>query len=206
MGINKIIRLFILFLVYSLFINGECRKNIDCARTVYNFEIGVKAIPDSDSIHVSDTIWLQINTPDKLNDLNTNQLIDYSGAENLGAGINFQKLNGSSFTDKAVGKFQFLLIIGKLVDNNVDPELLKEYLFDNNGGYYQFKLGIIPKETGVYGLIVSNAANVYRKSDKCTKASFAINFKETDQHYYLNPNFQGGPIPVGGDYYFKVIP
>ena len=83
-------------------------------------------------------------------------------------------------------------------------DLLKEFRFEDNNGFYKFKLGIIAKKKGIFGLIFSNAANVYRKSDACTKAFFTINFIQTNQHYYLNPNFQGGPTPVGGDYYFKV--
>ncbi len=204
---NNLLRAFLLFLVYSLFINGDCRKITGgCAVTVYNFEIGVKAYPDADSVQVNDTIWFEINTPDTVRDLRTNQLIDYSGVENLGAGIGFEKLEGNSFTGKAVNKFHYLLKKGELLNNNADPDLLKEYRFANNNGYYLFKLGVVAQDTGIFAVVFSNAANVYRKSDKCTKASFTINFNETDQHYYLNPNFPGGPPPVGGDYYFKVIP
>ena len=62
----------------------------------------------------------------------------------------------------------------------------------------------IYKSNPVIPYAVRNAANFYRKSYACTKAFFTINFIQTNQHYYLNPNFQGGPTPVGGDYYFKV--
>jgi len=205
MGINKITIFISLGLVYILFVKANCNKTFDCARVVYNFEIGVRANPDSDSVHINDTIWFEINTPDKLNDLNRNQLIDYSGVENLGSAIGFEKLEGNSFTIKAAKKFKKIITTGKET-GNADSELFSEYLFINESGYYKFRLGVIPLDTGTYAIIFSNAANVYRKSDKCTKASFTINFKETDQHYYLNPNFQGGPVPVGGDYYFKVIP
>lgn len=204
MAINKLYMPFLLLLIALASLNFQCKKRFGCADTVYNFEIGVKAYPDSDSINIGDTIWFEINTPDILRDKQTNALIDYSGVENLGSVISLQKLNNNSFTIKALNKFKLILLKGTKVNNTIDPDLFNEYLFDDKNGYYQFKLGITPLETGIYGLIFSNAANVYRKSDKCSKASFVINFIQTNQHYYLNPNFQGGPTPVGGDYYFKV--
>ena len=88
--------------------------------------------------------------------------------------------------------------------NNPNTLQIREFQFVQQNDRYLFKLGIIPKEVGVFGVGFSNAANVYRKNDACTKANFTINFKGTNQHYYLNPNFQGGPPPTGGDYYFKV--
>ena len=188
-----------------LFGGMKCNKIVCDPRQKYSFEIGVKAFPDKDSVHVHDTIWLVINTPDTLIDLLSNELIEYSGVENLGSVISFQKLNGNAFTVKALNKFALILKEGKKVNNTIDTELFDEYLFSDKKGYYQFVLGMVPMEVGTFGIIVGSAANVYRESDKCSKASFTMNFKETNQHYYLNPNFQGGPIPVGGDYYFKVV-
>lgn len=184
--------------------NLQCKKRTGCANTVYNFEIGVKATPDMDSINIGDTIWFSIDAPDMLRDIQTNALINYSGVANLGSAIGIQKLNGSTFSVKAVSKFKFILLKGQNVQNSQDLELYKEYLFDDLNGMYQFKLGVSPTESGIYSFVFSNAANVYRKSDACTKAAFTINFTQTNQHYYLNPNFQGGSTPIGGDYYFKV--
>lgn len=204
MAINKLFAgfIFLVFIISNL--NFQCKKRFGCADTVYNFEIGVKAYPDLEGINIGDTIWFEISTPDILRDKQTNALIDYSGVENLGSVVSLQKLDNNSFSIKAANKFKFILLKGTKVNNTIDPDLFNEYLFLDNNGLYQFKLGIIPSESGTYSLIFSNAANVYRTSDKCTKASFTINFIQTNQHYYLNPNFQGGSIPSGGDYYFKV--
>ncbi len=202
MGIknNRIIILLLLLGIAS--IGSQCKKRFGCAETVYNFEIGVKAFPDNDSINIGDTIWLEINTPDTLRDQHTNELINYSGVENLGSGISLNKLGANNqFIIPAADSFDYILIRGNEVRKT---DLLREYLFIEQNGNYLFQLGIIPKKKGTFGLIFSNAANVYRKSDACTKANFTINFIQTDQHYYLNPNFQGGPTPIGGDYYFYV--
>lgn len=204
MAINKLFSGLILLLLAIPMLSLQCRKSFGCADTVYNFEIGVKAYPDADSINVNDTIWLEINTPDILRDKLSNTLINYSGVENLGSGISFQKLDNNNFTIKALNKFKLILLKGTKFDNTIDPDLFNEYLFDDRDGYIQFKLGVIALDTGIFRIVFSNAANVYRRNDKCTKAFFTINFTQTNQHYYLNPGFPGGPPPVGGDYYFKV--
>ena len=150
---------------------------------------------------IGDTVWFEVNTPSLLKDVN-GQMVDYSTAANLGSAVSFHALSeDKQFTIKSVNKFAFLLKEGTQL--RITDDLI-EYNFSEKNGNYVFKLGIIAKEKGTYGLIFSNAANVYRNNDKCTKASFNINFHNTNQHYNLNPNFQGGPIPVGGDYYFKV--
>ena len=183
----------------------QCKKSIGCAGSVYSFALELKAYPDHDSLRIGDTIWLEVDAPTSLTDLQTGREIDYSGAANLGSAISFQALSRETgqFTIDAVEKFNFLLVQRIEVENR-SPNLYKGYNFAEVNGRYVFKLGLVPKEQGTFGLIFSNADNVYRKTDNCTKASFGLTFKNTNQHYYLNPNFQGGPTPVGGDYYFKV--
>ena len=202
MATKKILKYCLFSFIIFLALNFQCKKRFGCADTVYNFEIGVRAVPDLDSVNVGDTIWFEINSATQLKDVN-GQLIDYSNAENLGTGISFYALDNQEgqFIIKATSKFDYLLVAGTQLRMTDD---IIEYRFIEENGAYKFKLGISPKMKGIYGIIFSNAANVYRKSDACTKAAFTINFTQTDPHYYLNPNFQGGPTPVGGDYYFKI--
>jgi hypothetical protein len=204
MAIKKTYLLF-LVLLGTAGLHFQCNKKFGCAETVYSFGMGIKAYPDKDSINIGDTIWLEINEPTTLKDAISGAMIDYSKASNLGSAIAFQSLSTSSgqFTVNAAQKFNLLIVQGTETAN-VDPTLIHEFLLAEVNNRYVFKIGAIPKETGIFRMIFSNASNVYRTSDKCTKAGFSINFKNTNQHYYLNPNFQGGPTPIGGDYYFKV--
>ena len=95
-----------------------------------------------------------------------------------------------------------------LILNNYDPSSLIEVLFTEADGYYQFKLGIVAQNTGRFVVTISNAANVYRSNDACTKASFAINFKETNQHFYYlqswRPDLTLDESGKNKVYYFKV--
>lgn len=186
---------------------AQCNKpRLDCANTKYSFELGIKAYPDKDSINVGDTLWLEINEPTTLKDGFTGQMISYSGAANLGSAISFAKLIAPSLTDDQVASnFKFVLLQGNEI-MRPDTAKYREFKFDELNSYYKFKLGIIPKEQGVFKMFVSNAANVYRYNDKCTKAGFVINFKETNQHFYFNEVSFPGIVLSGknGVYLFKV--
>ena len=191
---------FLLITVASCCISGNCNKK--CTTAIYSFGIGVTATPDLDSIYIGDTIWLDINESTSFQDLQSGTLINFSNANNLGSNIGFQEiLSGVQFRN-AVNNFNFKLISG-VETPNTNPQLFKEFLFAEQNNRYVFRLGVIPLNVGVYRLIFGNAANVVRNNSNCEKASFGINFQQTNQHYYLFPGGVGTP-PGGGAYYFKV--
>jgi len=200
---NKYIILALVALSGVLSLQFECNKKFNCAENVYGFDLGIKAYPDKDSINVGDTLWLEVNSPTTLKDFRSGSMVDYSGAENLGSFIAFSKVEGATpkWVD-AANKFNYKLIYGQDVTRS-HFELGHEYTFIERNKQFQFLLAIIPKEKGTFRLGFSNAANVYRQKDKCTKANFNLNFKNTNQHYYLSPFYQGGTF-AGGDYYFEV--
>lgn len=186
-----------------IFIYAKCNKSpLDCANTVYSFQLPVKAFPNKDTINVGDTVWLEINEPTLIKDGRTGELIDYSGTSNLGSAVSFLYWNNVSNTG-VEGSARFNFILDKGVVLKVTP-LTIQYRFIEVNSRYIFKLGVIPKEKGLHSLLFSNSNNTFRDSDKCTKASFTINFKNTNQHYYLSPSYTGQTGLVGGDYYFFV--
>ncbi|MEP7229638.1 MAG: hypothetical protein ABI691_05270 [Ginsengibacter sp.] len=184
---------------------STCKKG-GCANTVYNFEIGVKAYPDRDSIHIGDTLWVEINAPTTFTDLVSNNDVNYAGAANLGSAIGFGEFIGRDSVRESANSFEYLLIKGYNV-NNPFVSKIREYLFMEQNNFYLFKLGIIPKEKGIFGIGFSNAANVFRANDGCTKARFNIFFQNTHQHYFLNPNINSNSADTtkpSGSYYFAV--
>jgi hypothetical protein len=171
----------------------------------------VVAYPDLDSISINDTIWFQINSSTNLKDIQTGRQIDYSNVENMGSAITFLEFIGGSVIDPGVvgstSAFNYNLILGSVVTNPL-VEQIKEYKFLEEQGNYKFKLGVVPKKKGIFGIGIGNAANVYRKSDKCTKAGFNITFKNTNQHLYFLEQNRPGYTPSGMEltnlYCFKV--
>lgn len=201
MAINKY--MFIPLVFASLFLL-KCKKlQIDCTQVKYSFKLPVKAFPDKDTINIGDTIWLEINESVTFKNTDGN-LINYSGAANLGSAIGFsyRDTNLKQWVDAAD---QFFFFLSKGTEStNTNPKLYREYLFSEQNGIYAFKLGVIPKRKGLYSLILSNSNNTYRNSDKCTKANFSIIFQNTNQHYSLSPFYVPGTNPTGRDYYFFV--
>ena len=204
---SKTISLLVLLFIGILSLQFQCSKSFACAESVYNFELSIRAYPDKDSILIGDTVWLEITAPTTLQDLSTSNLINYSSAANLGTAIGIAELLSEDSIDVQGNKsFEFSLQKGKELFRP-DTMRFREYSFAENNQTYQFKLALIPKKKGVYKVFVSNADNVYRTNDKCTKAGFAINFKNTSQHLYLNQiALPGVTLPTGGGVYlFKVI-
>ena len=199
MGTNKYV-LAILSLTSLFLMKFTCKKlEIDCTQVKYNFQLPVKAYPNKDSINIGDTLWLEINEPITFKNTDSS-LINYGGAENLGSAVGFQLYNPvtKDWID-AVNKFAFYLIKGtELKVTSLDIE----YRFSEQNNMYVFKLGVVPKQKGLFRLVFSNSGNTYRKSDKCTKANFTINFKETNHNRHLVGYV--GPDVLGGDLNFYV--
>ena len=205
MGTNIMFKA-ILLLFSTILIYATCKKNSDCANTVYAFSSDIKAYPDVDSIKIGDTVFLELNHPVISRDINSGVEVNYKNAANFGTAIGFAEFISSNNTNTEVAsKFSYKLIWG-MEQLRQDSIKFREFRFVEINQFYKFKLAIVPKFKGVFKLFVSNAANVYRIDDKCTKAGYAINFTNTNQHLYLNEvSFPGViPPPGGGIYLFKV--
>jgi hypothetical protein len=188
----------IIILIAGSAVFATCNKKLDCTQTVYSFEGNYKAYPDLDSIHINDTIWIELNEPTQLQDLMTNRWVDYSGAENFGPSIQYLQLTGGDVLNTGVvpagNLFDNVLILGTTIPSN-QPELVLGFKCKEENGMYRFKLGIVPKSNGLFTIGASDATGVYRKSNKCDKASFSLIFKNTNQHLYLYEQSRPGYTP-----------
>jgi hypothetical protein len=203
---NRSIVIAAAILTAFLFIKANCTKlPFDCAKTVYSFQLPVKAFPDKDTINIGDTIWLEINERTLIRDGVSGEMTDYSGAENLGTVIALGRYNDSmkSWVNENPQNFKFVILNshGKLVNQT---DIGTEFTFSEQENSFLFSLAVIPLKKGLFSLLLVDARNVFRASDKCTKASFSIIFENTNQHYPLNPFYIPGTNPRGGDYYFYV--
>lgn len=195
--------LWMILFVYMVCSAFQCNKRIGCGGTVYNFELGINAFPDLEDIPLGDTLWIKITNSTTILDNSSGREIDWSNASNLTTVMYLHKLSDlNEFSIGALNRFNVTLVNGKVVENNISDSF-KEIKFEESDNQYKLRMGILPLEKGTYRLAFSNAANVYRNNDKCSKSNFILNFKDTDQHYYLSPTYQGGNL-VGGDYYFNV--
>jgi hypothetical protein len=182
-----------------LSIYSTCNKRLNCNVTIYSFETNIKAFPDSDSINIGDTIWFELICPTKLRDAISGTMIDYRGAENFGIAIRIFELTGGTVSVPggvgAVFDFDYKLVFGEFIPDNLLPNENRDYKFVEVGNEYRFKLGVIPKKSGIFSISPGNAANVYTKRNKCDKASFSITFANTNQHLYFYEQNRPGYTP-----------
>ena len=186
---NSIKSWILLLLIYMTTVYSHCKKRLDCSQTIYTFETNSKAFPDNDSIFIYDTIWVEVTCPTVLLDKISQKAINFSGAENLGTVIRCHKFIGGDLLNPGVigaaEDFNFVLIQGSSLPNSINPSTNRAFLFNETINSYTFKVGIVPKESGIFSIAVLDAANVYTKQNKCDKAGFSITFANTNQHLYF---------------------
>ena len=189
---------------YIIITSSTCKKNGNCTETSYSFEAFAKIINPYDSINLSDTIWLEITTAISQIDRISGQNITFSNASNLGTAIGFAEMVLPEIKG-AANDFEYVLVKGINVMNPKIAEI-REYSFFEGSLAYEFRLGIIPKRKGYFNFGLLNAANVFRKNDKCTKAFYRIYFKDTPLHlYYVKQIFGTTPdSSYSSPYCFKV--
>ena len=191
-------------------INSGCPK--PCIEANYSFAATIQISPDDSIIHKGDTLWLNSLFPNRLNDISTGELIDYSNATDIESTLSIAKLiNGNIIPQGFVYNFNYVSEIGQIY-NATDipsPQTVQQLRFQQVGDNYQLKIGIIVKDTGVFALGIGNGlSNSRNHSKRCEKASFQFTISGTSQHinYHQtwNPGFILTPDGIAKLYCFKV--
>jgi len=198
-----------LIFIYVAAVFATCKKN--CTQRNYSFTVNMTATPDVDSIHRNDTIWLQMNVSGNLVDNLSGSTVNYSNAENLSTVIQVGKFIGGNISSPGVvdadNEFQYQIITGTEIQNNY-PGVITEVKPAKNNGKYILKIAVVPKNIGIFGLSISNAANVFQQGNTCEKASFEFIFGNTSQHLYFyqqnRPGYQISAYETKHLYCFKV--
>ncbi|MCC6290344.1 MAG: hypothetical protein IT249_20905, partial [Chitinophagaceae bacterium] len=191
-----------------------CKKglSVDCTESRYTFNVPINIYPDDEIIHINDTIWFECDFPSKQTDLQTNTIINYSNAANLGTDLGFARLTGGDVNNPGVvaaaNEFDYIIKTGVFIPDNLLPEQNRDYNFSELNNAYKFKLGVIAKQKGNYIIGVDNAANVYTKDDECTKATFIITITNVNQHLHCieqnRPGYTLSEYEQTHSYCFKV--
>ncbi|MCC6290325.1 MAG: hypothetical protein IT249_20805 [Chitinophagaceae bacterium] len=201
---TKLFRVTLCIVIAATTIFSRCKKglSVDCTESRYTFNVPINIYPDDEIIHINDTIWFECDFLSNQTDLQTNTIINYSNAENLGTGLSLLKLTGGDVSDPgaiaAANEFGYVIKNGVFIQGSSLPDQGRTYNFSELNNTYKFKLGAVAQQKGDYLIGVGNASNVYTKDDECTKAAFIITIANTDQH--LNIYQQNRPGYVLSDY------
>jgi len=194
--VSKTHTLAILLLTYITSVFATCKKE-NCSENNYSFLLGVQARPDTDSIRVGDTLWVRIDESNQLRDQSTGQVIDFSEAANLSFVFGLGKVISAIQVDDAAAFFDYYIRKGKYV-GSFNTSRFRNFGLDELNGRYYLEIGFIPKQTGIYRILIERAANVYTRRRLCDRSTFSPEFQNTNQHFYLGYNISGE-----GVYYFK---
>jgi hypothetical protein len=168
----------------------------------YKFELPVKILPDTDTLHLGDSLTIIIDESNSFVELQSGTLVPFKRAANLGSAISFGRrdLTTGSF-EYAANDFDFTLVKGKEY-REINPSLTRTYLLLEENNRYRLHLVIKPQKPGLYKIILSNSVNTYRESAPCDKANFTTILQETNHNRHL-VRLESEDVP-GGDFYFVV--
>lgn len=183
-------------LALVVLINSGCPR--PCIDAHYAFSIQSQFTPDKDSINIGDTIFLTSATPIKMKDTNSGSEINYSNAKNFGSNLYVVKLlSNSTAINDAVFDFDYFSIKGRVYNDTSipSPNRVQQLSYQESNSSYEVKIGIIPRNKGIYFLSVGNGLSTGRsKNRNCEKAEINITLNNTNQHFYFysnwNPNGQ----------------
>ena len=153
---KKIINL-ISMAVTAILISCSCGKD-DIVRyeTWINFLYPVSITPNTDTINVGDTLWIEVNLPDSIYD-NTNSRKFYLPSFNFQSYMSVRKLVDNtanwSFQLNSSNNFNTKNNIGSIY-KTTSSSIDFQPVYQNN--HYVFKGAIIPKDNGVYCLVFTN--------------------------------------------------
>lgn len=153
---KKIINL-ISMAVTAILISCSCGKdNIVRYETWINFLYPVSITPNTDTINVGDTLWIEVNLPDSIYD-NTNSRKFYLPSFNFQSYMSVRKLVDNtanwSFQLNSSNNFNTKNNIGSIY-KTTSSSIDFQPVYQNN--HYVFKGAIIPKDNGVYCLVFTN--------------------------------------------------
>jgi len=192
------LRSLILISIYFFSVYSSCNKGIFCNQNTYSFRANFTATPGIDSIVLNDTVWFIMDESVQLQDLNTNNLINFSNAGNLSFVFGINKVISATVILPAADSFSYFVRKGVNV-SAIQLDLIREFKPVEEVGRYKLEVGFIPRKKGIYRVLIENSSNVYTRDKPCDKASFAVKFTNADQHFYLGYNISGEQV-----YYFKV--
>ncbi len=200
----------ILGVSFIIIVNSGCPK--PCIESNYSFAVNSQMVPDLDSIQVGDTIFLVSSFPSKLTDLANGRVVDYSNSTGIGSTLGIVKLiNGTYPGLDAVSEFNYLSEIGMIYnDSNIpSPNKFQQLRYQEDNGSYNLKIGIVPKQKGIYYLGIGDGlSNGRTKSKNCENGSFKIVLLNTDQHLNFFTSWSPGnslsSYEESRAYFFKV--
>jgi hypothetical protein len=185
---------YLIFIVGIALLFLSCGK--PCKEVTYQFFMREAFIPERDSIHVGDTIYLEsvhaTTFTDSLNGNNTQ--INFSNSL-LGSNLRvLQFPDTSTFVIGAIPDFNIAALNGMASGNDNIPSENKGFYYQEINSQYILRLQFIALKKGIYSISLGNSIGVIKGGQDCEKASFEIENSNVNNHLYFYQNWRPGYI------------
>ncbi len=190
--------IFLLIVVVNMVMSTECNKEVIAINPSYEFLEKLTLTPYKKIYSINDTIWVQFQTADKsLYDKISNSRIS-TDTTFLQVGFYYHKLYNIGTAP------EFFCDVN--VDNSFNPEFTTLYAWYNllnistgcNSIQYFFKVGFIPKKTGIYSIepniTLVNCANKIIQNYSTSRFIFDLADCNKDVWLSIPPASRGGEL------------
>lgn len=198
-----------LFFLSALIIFIQSCKR-PCVESSYQFKMTEIFTPQSDSMKVGDTLYLQSNHSIYFtDDFQPNAEPVNFGGSFLGANIRMLEFPDSA-TDVvgAVPSFRILITNGSEIGNDNLPSENKGFYYQELNSQFVLKVSFVALKKGIYAISVIDTKAITDGKNSCIKAGFEIKNVNSDNHIYYyqswRPNYIISEYERTHMYCFKV--
>lgn len=178
----------LLITAIPFFLSASCNKNDTrpCTNGAYAFAVTSEWNNQREIYTIGDTIFLNSSFSKNLTDLIGNFNVDYSGAKSIDGNLFIHEMDSvQHIILDAVQKFTFIQQIGTVSNNSQQPSRIKDMKYLESSNAYTFKMGIIPKNKGLYAIFISNLNSQGIIGKNCTNADFADTLTNSNKNINL---------------------
>jgi hypothetical protein len=159
-----------------------------CRGGRYSFTVTSEFSPQREIYNVGDTIYLNSNFSKTLYDNVSLQNVDYSNSLGVGGNISTSQLDTvNNIVKYALDKFTVFDKIGTTtqLQNQSILNSGKNIFFYESPNFYEFKIGFILKEKGLYMLGINDLGSQGIAGKDCTNAGFSMTVTNTNKNLNL---------------------
>ncbi len=169
--------------------SSSCKKDSSkpCLNiTPFSFNVASNIAPESETYKMGDTLFLNSKIPFAISNNMTNEQVNYENNTGISGSLTFAYFDTSAHLLKAsFDKFQIVPYIGNYTPINNTPNNGINCSFVEENRNFQFKIGIIPKQKGIYSLAFNDLSSRGLKNKDCTNANFIMTITNSNKNFNL---------------------
>lgn len=191
--------------IFFLYACNECEE--DQYGEHLELAIPMRTYPDQDTFQVGDTLWIEVIADKYVQVYNTNEVIRLDTFDFF---LDFFISEISDTTENYNTDIDSVVLIGTMERLPLITAVVYPIQFEEDDLYYQFKAGIILKETGLFWLGLSTASFLFEYADHPALFTCEHDRRDRVDIYYHNSSthkevFDDLFLSTGVDYLIELV-